>query len=223
LAQLMKGPVEVEVQKPNSTERAKVKLSRDLAAEAIRYMLYNPVAASRMPLVVHLAAQGNFVPLAEAAINYRINIVGSGGNGMYLSVTCAEDLPWIKPGEGERMAANTFLGDYRLRQQREACALWPRGEIERDYGEPVRADVPVLILTGQWDPVTPPSNGDAVAKTLPNSLHIVVPHGAHGFGGLANIDCIVNIVSEFVERGTTKGIDTGCVKTIRRRGFALKL
>jgi hypothetical protein len=30
-------------------------------------------------------------------------------------------------------------------------------------------------------------------------------------------------VSEFVERGTTKGIDTGCVKTIRRRGFALKL
>ena len=223
LAQLMKGPVEVEVQKPNSTERAKVKLSRDLAAEAIRYMLYNPVAASRMPLVVHLAAQGNFVPLAEAAINYRINIVGSGGNGMYLSVTCAEDLPWIKPGEGERMAANTFLGDYRLRQQREACALWPRGEIERDYGEPVRADVPVLILTGHWDPVTPPSNGDAIAKTLPNSLHIVVPHGAHGFGGLANIDCIVNIVSEFVERGTTKGIDTGCVKTIRRRGFALKL
>src|SRR6185369_5565354 len=34
LAQLIKGPVEVEVQKPNSSERVKVKLSRDLAAEA---------------------------------------------------------------------------------------------------------------------------------------------------------------------------------------------
>src|SRR5215216_639500 len=32
LAQLVKGPVEVEVQKPNSKERAKVKLNRDLAA-----------------------------------------------------------------------------------------------------------------------------------------------------------------------------------------------
>lgn len=223
LAQLIKGPVEVEVQKPNSTDRVKVKLSRDLAAEAIRYMLYSPVPASRVPLFIHLAAQGNFVPIAQAAIEYRINLVGTGSNGMYLSVTCAEDLPWIKPGEGERMVANTFLGDYRLRQQREACALWPRANIERDYAEPVRADVPVLILTGEWDPVTPPSNGDSVAKTLTNSLHIVVPHGAHGLGGLENIDCILRIMTEFVERGTSKGIDTSCVKTIRRKGFALKL
>ena len=164
LAQLIKGPVEVEVQKPNSNDRVKVKLSRDLAAEAIRYMMYNPVAATRVPLMIHLAAQGNFVPLAEAALGYRRFLVGTGSNGMYLSVTCAEDLPWIKPGEGERMAENTFLGDYRLRQQREACALWPRAKIAKDYGDPVRSDVPVLILTGEWDPVTPPSNGDAVAK-----------------------------------------------------------
>ena len=223
LAQLIKGPVDVELQKPNSNERVKLKLSRDLAAEAIRYMLYNPVAASRVPLIIHLAAQGNFAPLTEAAIRYRKLLVATGSNGMYLSVTCAEDLPWIKPGEGERMAENTFLGDYRLRQQREACALWPRATIAKDYGDPVRSDLPVLILTGELDPVTPPSNGDGVARTLKNSLHIVVPHGAHGLGGLENIDCILRITAEFVERGTTNGIDTACVKTIRRKGFALKL
>jgi len=222
LAQLIKGPVEVEIQKPHATDRVKLKLSRDLAAEAIRYMLYNPVAASRVPLIIHLAAQGNFVPLTHAALEYRENLVATGSNGMYLSVTCAEDLPWIKPGEGERMAANTFLGDYRLRQQREACALWPRATIEADYSQPVRSDVPVLILTGEWDPVTPPSNGDTAAKTLTNSLHIVVPHGAHGLGGLEGIDCIDRIGTAFVERGTTKDIDTNCVKNIRRKGFAMK-
>lgn len=223
LAQLIKGPVEVEIQKPGSNDRVKVKLSRNLAAEAIRYMLYNPMAASRVPLIIHLASQGNFAPLTEAALGYRKFLVGTGSNGMYLSVTCAEDLPFIKPGEGERMAENTFLGDYRLQQQREMCALWPRGEVAKDYADPVRSDVPVVILTGEWDPVTPPSNGDAVAKTLKNSLHIVVPHGAHGLGGLENIDCIQRIATEFVERGTTNGIDTACVKTVRRKGFALKL
>ena len=220
LAQLIKGPIEVEIQKPHSTERVKVNLSRDLAAEAIRYMLYSPVPASRVPLIIHTAAQGNFVPLTRAAIEYRMNLVATGSNGMYLSVTCAEDLPWIKPGEGERMAANTFLGDYRLRQQREACALWPRATIESDYSQPVRSDAPVLILTGQWDPVTPPSNGENTAKTLKNSLHIVVPHGAHGLGGLEGMDCIDRITTEFVERGTTKNLDTSCVKDIRRKGFA---
>ena len=222
LAQLIKGPVEVDVQKPKSSERVKVKLNRDLAAEAIRYMLYSPVPAGYVPLTIHLAAQGNFTPLAQAALRYRVNLVGTGSNGMYLSVTCAEDLPFIKPGEGERNAENTFLGDYRLRQQREACALWPRAEVEKDYAAPTRSDMPVLILTGELDPVTPPANGDAAARTLPNSLHIVVPHGAHGLGGLEGIDCIDHLIVEFVERGTTKGLDTACVKSIRRKPFPLK-
>lgn len=223
LARLIKEPIEVEIEKPNSKDRVKVKLNRDLAAEAIRYMLYHPVPASRVPLMIHLAAENNFGPLAETALMYRMTLVGSGSNGMYLSVTCAEDVPWIKPGEGERMAAGTFLGDYRLRHQREACALWPRARVEPDYAGPIRSDVPVLIFTGEWDPVTPPANGDRVAKTLTNSLHIVVPHGAHALGGLEGIDCTVRIGGEFMERGTTKGIDTACVQKIRRKGFVLSL
>ena len=223
LAQLIKGPVEVEIQKPDAKDRVKVKLSRDLAAEAIRYMLYSPVPAGYVPLTIHLAAQGNFQPLAQSAVRYRKNLVGTGSNGMYLSVTCAEDLPWIKPGEAERLGENTFLGDYRLRQQREACALWPRAEIERGFQDPVRVDTPVLILTGEWDPVTPPSNGDKTAKTLPNSLHVVVPHGAHGLGGLEGVDCIDRLMTAVVERGTTKGLDTSCVQSIHRKPFPLKL
>jgi pimeloyl-ACP methyl ester carboxylesterase len=230
LDQLLQGPIDVALTIPiptpgrnnsGATTSIKIKLSRDLAAEAIRYMLYNPVAAGRVPLVIHQAAQGNFVPLTQAALNYRRGLVATGSNGMYLSITCAEDLPWIKPGVGERMAANTFLGDYRLRQQREACALWPRATIPNDYSKPTKADAPVLILTGEWDPVTPPAHGDAVAKYLPNSLHVVVPHGAHGFGGLQGIECVWQLHSQFVERGTVKGLDTECLKNVKRRGFVL--
>ena len=223
LARLMQGPVEVEIEKPKTKERVKVKLNRDLAAEAIRYMLYHPVPAGRIPLVIHLAAENKFEPLAEAAFRYRLNLVGTGSNGMYLTITCAEDLPGINLAEAERTAANTFLGDYRVRQQREACALWPRASVEADYTAPIRSDVPVLILTGEWDPVTPPMHGDRVSKTLPNSVHLVVPHGAHSLGGLEGVDCIVRISAEFTERGTMKGIDTSCVKSIRRRGFVLSL
>jgi pimeloyl-ACP methyl ester carboxylesterase len=220
---LLRGPVEVEVKHPQTGAAARVKLSRDLAAEAIRYMLYSSGAASSIPLFIHLAAQGDFIPLAEAALFYRQRIVATGSNGMYLSVTCAEDLPRIKPGEGERNAAHTFLGDYRLLQQRAACALWPRADIPKDYAEPTRADVPALLLTGRWDPVTPPVYGDMAAKYLPNGLHVVVPHGGHGFGGLDGLDCIRNLTAHFVNRGTTRGLDASCVKNIRRKGFLLKL
>jgi pimeloyl-ACP methyl ester carboxylesterase len=218
---LMRGPVEVELKREGKSVR--ISLSRNVAAEAVRYMLYQAGAASRIPLFIHLAAQGNFGPLAEAAISYRQQIVATGSNGMYLSVTCAEDLPLIKPGEGERNGVDTFLGDYRLRQQRAACALWPRGTIPGNYAEPTRSKVPALILTGQWDPVTPPIYGDTAAKYLSNSLHLIVPHGGHGFNGLNGIECIDNLIVSFIERGTNTGLDTSCVGSITRKGFLLKL
>ena len=222
LEELLQSPAQVELQMPGSKDPVKLTLNRNLAAEAIRYMLYSPGGASRVPLVLHTAAQGNYGPLTRAALNFRRNIVATGSNGMYLSITCAEDLPWVNAKEAEKLGANTFLGDYRYRQQNEACALWPRAKIDSKYAEPVRSDKPVLIMTGEWDPVTPPAHGDAVAKTLPNSLHLVVNDGAHGLSGLNGIECLDRLMTEFVERGTVKGLDTTCVKNIKRSGFALR-
>ena len=219
LATLKTGPVEVDVtvdKKP-----LKVKLSRDLAAEAIRYMLYQSGSASRIPLVLSEGAKGNFTPLAEAAIFYRRLIVATGATGLYLAVTCAEDLPFVKPGEGVNME-DTFLGSYRLRQQREACAEWPRSDVRKDYAKPTRSNIPALIYSGQWDPVTPPEYGDRLSKNLPNSLHIVVPSGGHGFGGLEGIECLDGLTTKFFESGTAKGLDTSCVSSISRKGFQLK-
>lgn len=224
LERLIKAPVDVEFTTPDIATPVKVKLSRNVAAEAVRYMLYNPGGAARLPLVLHQAAAGDFAPLAQIALRFRRTLVGTGSNGMYLTVTCAEDVPWVKRGEGEseRNAQNTFLGDYRLQQQREACGLWPRATINSDYFEPVVSDVPVLMITGEWDPVTPPANGDFVARTFSNNLRVVVPHGAHGLGGLEGADCVDRLMAEFVGRGTTRGLDPSCVKNIRRRGFVLK-
>jgi pimeloyl-ACP methyl ester carboxylesterase len=200
-----------------------VQLTRDLAAEAVRYMLYQTAGASRMPLFLHLAANGNFVPLAQAALFFRQNIVGSAATGMYLSVTCAEDLPFIPKSIDGSADEKTFLGSYRLRQQREACAEWPRGLVPKDYSSPVRSDVPALIFTGQWDPVTPPEYGATAAKNFRKSVHIVLMSGGHGFNGLEGLDCITNLMNEFIDRGSATNLDSSCVKNIRRKGFQLKL
>ncbi|HEX5889853.1 MAG TPA: alpha/beta fold hydrolase [Pyrinomonadaceae bacterium] len=223
LEQLLQSPAEAEVQLPRSKDKVTLKLNRNLAAEAVRYMMYSPNGASRVPLFLHLAAEGDYAPLARAALMFRQNLVATGSNGMYLSVTCAEDLPFVKAEEAKKIGANTFLGSYRYDQQSAACELWPRAMIDKKYAEPVRSDKPVLVMTGEWDPVTPPSQGDAVAKTLPNSVHIVVNDGAHGLGGLQGIDCLDRLMTQFVERGSVKDLDTSCTKNIKRNGFVLKL
>jgi pimeloyl-ACP methyl ester carboxylesterase len=216
---LAADPVPAEILHPETGESATVRISRDVAAETIRYMLYSPAAAGQIPAFLHAAAAGDFAPLAEMALFGRQHIVASGSMGDYLSVTCAEDVPWIETGEGEREAAGTMLGDYRLRQQRAACGVWPRGELPLGYRRPVHSKIPVLILSGSWDPVTPPANGAAVAKSLSRSLHVVVPHGGHDLDGLTGVDCIDRLVADFVERGTTTGLDTDCADRIERPPF----
>jgi pimeloyl-ACP methyl ester carboxylesterase len=138
---------------------------------------------------------------------------------MYLSVTCAEDLPWFKRADAEKLAANTLLGDYRVRQQLEACELWPRAKVDPNYA--ARSSAPVLMLTGQWDPVTPPTNAENAARFLPNSFQIVVPQAGHGFGGVEGVQCVQGLIAQFIDEGTTKNLNTACVKDMKRRPFVL--
>jgi len=222
LESLLQSPATSEVQPEGTNTKVTLRLNRNLAAEAVRYMLYNPFSASRIPLYLNLARHGNYVPLTQAALWFRKNIVFSGGEGMYLSVTCAEDLPWVTHDEAKRLAENTFLGAYRYYDQSEACEAWPRGTVEATYADPVKSNKPVLLITGQWDPVTPPAHGDMAAKTLSNSLHIVVPHGGHGLGGLQNINCVDGLIAQFIETPSVKDLDTSCIRTIKREGFMLK-
>jgi pimeloyl-ACP methyl ester carboxylesterase len=81
--------------------------------------------------------------------------------------------------------------------------------------------VPVLILSGALDPVTPPANGDVLARTLSRSLHVRVPSGGHALYGLNGLDCVEGLKHAFVERGTVEGLNTSCVRSITRSGFVL--
>jgi pimeloyl-ACP methyl ester carboxylesterase len=220
---LARTPARVEVLSPDTGAPTTVRLSRNVAAETLRYLAYSTAGAQWIPAYVHAGASGDYRPLAEMALFFRQRIVSSGSIGVYLSVTCAEDLPWVDLGEAARVAAGTALGDYRAREQSAACALWPRGEIPADYRSPVRSDKPVLIFTGALDPVTPPGNGESVARTLSRSRHFVVPDGGHSFEGLEGVDCVSNLRSEFVERGTLEGLDSRCVAALHRPPFPTEL
>jgi fermentation-respiration switch protein FrsA (DUF1100 family) len=95
--------------------------------------------------------------------------------------------------------------------------------VGREFLEPVTSDVPTLLISGERDPVTPAADAERAARTLKNSLHVVVPDGSHGFQGIDGAaGCINGLIVRFVETGTVKGLDTSCVARTRRPEFVLK-
>ena len=208
---LKRGPVMVRLR---GIDRD-VAMTRDQVAESIRYLAYTSRQASRLPLLLHRASAGDFTGIAEYLRTYRTFGLA---NGLYLSITCAEDVPFL-PKDAEARDHGTFLGSYRILEQRAACAEWPRGTVPPYRGEPVRSQVPVLITSGLLDPVTPPEHGDLVARTLPNALHLRVASGAHALGGLLGLECVAEIKRNFIQRAAINGLDTSCLRSIVRPGF----
>ena len=114
----------------------------------------------------------------------------------------------------------TNLGSYRIREQRAACTEWPRGAEPDWRGRPVTASLPVLILSGTLDPVTPPAHGAEVARTLSNSRLLEIPFGGHSRVGLLGLECLDTTVTRFVERGDFEELDRDCVGRVTRPAFS---
>jgi pimeloyl-ACP methyl ester carboxylesterase len=185
-------------------------------AEGIRHSLYYDDGRS-FPGMIHRAAGGDLAPLIEKGIAASLNLDKILSMGMNLSVTCAEDLPFIDDATLARETANTFLGDLRVKEQRAACREWVRGTVAPDVHQLVKSDVPVLLISGERDSVTPPSFAARVAKQLPNSLHIVFPEASHGNWG----QCGNRIWADFIDRGTVQGLDVACVSAQKPTKFTI--
>lgn len=207
------------VESPVDHHPVAVTIPRDIFAEQIRFSLYGAGGASVTPYVIHRAAQGDFEPFAQMAMSWEPGFRGILAWGMHLSVTCAEDVPFITPAMVDAAIAGTYLRGYRVLQQIAACRDWPRGDIPPGFHDPVRSDRPVLMLSGPFDPVTPPPFAAQAAAQMPHALQVTVPEGHHGSGGLSHAECEHGIVARFFERGSADGLDTSCVAAMARPPF----
>ncbi len=218
IARLEKDPPLVSIVHPRTGERGQLTMTARVVTNIIALTLYQPIAASLIPALIERAEQDDFQGmLALAGLN------DPGGEpamavGMQLSVICAEDSPRITPEEAEQEAKGTLFGPHVMRMQREGCTFWPRGKVEPSFYEPVQSSIPTLIMSGEIDPVTPPLWGEAIAKTLPNSRHIVMPGTGHTAGGTG---CGRRLIRAFIDAGTHANLDTSCVQRVTRPPYFL--
>jgi pimeloyl-ACP methyl ester carboxylesterase len=191
-------------------------LTADVLAERLRTMLYAPESARQIPALIDQLAAGNTQTLLDALAKPGF----PGADGLYLSITCTEDVPRIEDGEAHRVTEGTFTGAYRILQQWVACGLWPRGELPAAYWDNVFNTAPTLLMAGVRDPVTPPTWAAAVAENLAHATLLEIPALAHLPDGLSGLDCFDGVATRFLDRGSLDGADTSCLAAMAPPPFA---
>jgi pimeloyl-ACP methyl ester carboxylesterase len=215
LRSLERAPARVSVPHPLTGDGQAFTLTREMAVAAVRMLTYSAETAALLPALVHEAALGRPLPLATQAWRVANQFDDQVSYGMNFSVVCSEDYPRWRDVDRNRQRA-TYLGTLQLDMIDAVCSRWPRGEVDADLFAEQESSVPVLLLSGEADPVTPPANARAAARGLSRARHLVL--AGQGHGQLAT-GCVPRLVSEFIDDADPVGLDARCLDGVR--GFPL--
>ena len=218
IANIGENPVEVSVVHPTTGQPFSLTFNREVMASSLRFLTYSPETQAMLPMLIHEAAtEGRFDRLASQMLITATGLQQSISQGMEMSVMCAEDYPLFPV---EILPNDTLMGNLMERVVKIQCGVWPKGYVPDDFHEPVGGDVPTLLLSGEYDPVTPPEYGDQVAAHFTNATHLIAPGQAHI---VATRGCMGDIVSRFIIDGNAENLETECMSQMKPSPFFISL
>jgi pimeloyl-ACP methyl ester carboxylesterase len=218
LARLRAAKVPVTLPDPTTAAPRRIEFGPAHLGVVLRLQSYSAATASLLPLALHEAAtRDNLVPLAGL---FAMSLRGVGeviAAGMHNSVVCTEDLPFVDFARLDRGKLEaTYLGTEQIDALREVCSYWPRGPLDADFRAPLKSDVPVLLLSGGDDPVTPPAYAERAMQQLARARHLLLPSQGHGQIGAT---CMDRVVARFIADLDPKGLDARCLAAVRPPPF----
>jgi len=206
---LRANPHQVSFRDPESYRTVKRVLDENALASVVRMFAYTPATAALLPLSIDAAAHGDVGPLLGQARILSGDLADLMGSGMQYSVICSEDADLLTPRPQD---ADTILGTHMIDAFKAICSVWPKGARSADFHRPLQTDKPVLLLAGQYDPVTPPRYAWEVAKGLPNARVLVLKGQGHS---VMAAGCAPRLIQHFVEHLDPKTLDASCLDRLR--------
>ena len=214
LARLREGPARVSFPHPRTGAATDVALNHLTLAGVVRLLLYSPLTASMLPVLIDAAHAGDYQPLVTQAHLASLGVEDL-AIGLNYAIICTEDAPFLGQVDLEHQRA-TYMGDTFVEALRRVCEQWPAGPVDADFKAPVQSDVPVLFLSGEHDPITPPRYVPLAAQGLTRHAELLGPGQGHG---MLATGCVPRIMAEFVESADLDTLDLDCAARIR--GFPL--
>ena len=205
-------PIEVTLSSGESGlgESVDVVLDGTRLAEFSFLLLYSEARLRYLPAVLDGIDAGDESAarwLASVGTRTMVSSYAANDEGTFFAVQCNDRLPF-SDGAGEDLAP--FPAAIASAPLVDSCPAWDQAGAPAVAGEAVSSDIPTLLLSGEFDPITPAAFAETTAQRLTNST--VVTQRGRGHGIWIGNDCIASIVLEFVAEPGSE-LDTTCAAT----------
>ena len=171
-----------------------------------------------LPAIISAAARGRISAELESIVGnepavclgYRPVCRSDSSLGAYLSVFCPESSSSADPVQASpRAASDPYQALLAANPYVAACALWRVDAAGADANVAMPTNVPILIMTGQFDAFSALPVASEAAKGFDHAFVLEIPTQAHNVLGAS--DCPIGIRNAWV-RDPTSSPDITCLK-----------
>jgi pimeloyl-ACP methyl ester carboxylesterase len=181
--------------------------------QALHMALYESDLIPRLPRAIYgadNAALGQALAIGSIIDRALVDF------GAHYSFHCAEEVAFT---DQERMRTENarrpwMRGVVFAPHVVDACRFWRARDADPREALPVESPIPVLLLSGEYDPVTPPAYAASAASHLPNSYNIVFPGLGHWVTANPVSTCAQTLVRAFIDNPRSRPPDD-CVRRYR--------
>lgn len=183
-----------------------VLVNGEVFADTITWMLRYSETIPSIPQVIGRAYAGNYDPL-RYILSMPYNTLSEINLGTYVSVSCHEQVYTATTG------SVGLIVD-------ENCKQWGAAPLSPVEIQPVTSGLPVLLISGRFDPVTPPDFARKAAANLGHPVTLEFPVHGHVPTASTVSDCARQAMQEFV-RNPNAPIQPACLTEEQKVDFIL--
>lgn len=218
LIEKTKNPLEVSVQNPKNGERETFYLKgKDLISI---FSSTSTNGVTRIPFEINKLLDGDLSTVKEQLISLFQEPGDGAGRGMRLSVWCAEENPFNSSEviENETYKYPEVSGLSPVVFKDEICKIWSVKTVSEIENEPVVSDIPVLLISGEYDHETPFKWAESMTTHLSKSYHLIFKGWKHTPTTNWSNPCAMEAANEFFNN-PTKLPNPSCLNELENLEF----
>jgi pimeloyl-ACP methyl ester carboxylesterase len=213
-ARVAAGAVKLQLPDPRTAREVAVDMNTERFLGTVHSILYSAADTRRLPFLIHSAHANRWQPFVarrNAASDFSSD--GPIAQLLHLAVVCAEDMPRLTPAlKKDDDAALTTSLTTRIGS---LCAMMNVPPAPQQALTAIK--MPVLMLSGEIDPVTPPRRARAAGELMARAQHLSVAHVGQG---ISQLGCAPRLLREFLDQPEQQ-VNAACLKEIPAPTFQL--
>lgn len=196
---LQESPLKFEIAHPYTQIKIPVVINGHRLISLVQQSLYRWDLIQQLPHALSSAVEGDIDPLSPMVQDLSWYYFDKDWNdALFISAGCSENRIGITSDSLVHQAkAYPRLIEYlRPMWTNDPCDYWKVPKVPVQYHRPAQTSIPILLLSGSYDPVTPPSWADKTKLHLTNAYSF--EFSGIGHGTIVSDLCAQEVMKQFL-------------------------